>query len=43
MLLHLKDKLNAFRQEWSKARRHMLTEKQRNMANWRERKGSASR
>ena len=31
-------KFNAFRHEWSKARQHMLAEKQCNIAYWRQRK-----
>ncbi|GEM_PF-4793756 len=32
----LTSNLNAFRQEWSKARSYMLAEKRRNMAHWRQ-------
>ena len=35
----LASNLSAFRQEWSKARRHMLAGKQRNITHWRERAG----
>jgi len=36
---HLTASLRAFRREWTKARRHMLADKQRNMERWRHAKG----
>jgi hypothetical protein len=35
---HLTVSLRAFGREWSKARRHMLEDKQRNMNHWRHQK-----